>query len=158
MENASKALIMAAGVLIAVLVLTLIVYLYSTFSETKRANIEQLNQTQLDSFNGKYLAYDGRKDLTYYDIYNVTLMAEKDGIIVQIGSQKLSIEPKIGYTSIKNKLKDVTAISSDTDPSIMDNFTEDTDLGTKSYKELKKYKCTVELDSGTGKVKLVKFN
>lgn len=156
MENASKALIMAAGVLIAVLVLTLIVYLYSTFSETKRANIEQLNKTQLESFNGKYIAYDGRTDLTYYDIYNVTLMAEKDNIIVQIGNKKISIEPKSEYTSIKNKLENVEKISGNNE--IMTEFTDETDLGTNEYKELKKYKCTVKLDGNTGRVSRIIFN
>ena len=71
MENASKALLMAAGILMGILVLSLIVYIYATFSDNTQKNIKQMELNYLTAFNSKYLSYDGREDLTYYDIANV---------------------------------------------------------------------------------------
>ena len=78
MENASKALLMAAGILMGILVLSLIVYIYATFSDNTQKNIKQMELNYLTAFNSKYLSYDGREDLTYYDIANVATMARND--------------------------------------------------------------------------------
>lgn len=78
MENASKALLMAAGILMGILVLSLIVYIYATFSDSTQKNIKQMELNSLTAFNSKYLSYDGREDLTYYDIANVATMARND--------------------------------------------------------------------------------
>lgn len=78
MENASKALLMAAGVLMGILVLSLIVYIYATFSDSTQKNMQQLEENEIMAFNNKYLVYDGREDLTCYDILNVANMAIKD--------------------------------------------------------------------------------
>lgn len=78
MENASKALLMAAGILMGILVISLIVYIYATFSDSTQKNIKQMELNSLTAFNSKYLSYDGREDLTYYDIANVATMARND--------------------------------------------------------------------------------
>jgi len=78
MENASKALLMAAGVLMGILVLSLIVYIYATFSDSTQKSMEQIKLNETVAFNSKYLAYDGREDLTCYDILNIANMAIKD--------------------------------------------------------------------------------
>lgn len=60
MENASKALIMAGGVLIAILLLTLFTYLFSQMS-TSTSNIYKLiEKHEIDEFNQQFLNYEGR--------------------------------------------------------------------------------------------------
>ena len=61
MENASKALIIAAEVLIGVMVLTLGVYLYVSFSQTANEVVEKTAEQQLIQFNTQYTVYEDRK-------------------------------------------------------------------------------------------------
>ena len=76
MENASKALLMAAEVLIGVLILSLAVYLYVSFGTTAAEVNEQNTQKQLVQFNTQFTVYQDRNDLTIYDIINLQLLFE----------------------------------------------------------------------------------
>lgn len=71
MENASKALLMAAGVLIGVLVLALIIYLFTYFGAETQKFSEIINQNQLTKYNAQYTVFDGRKDLSVYDVVSI---------------------------------------------------------------------------------------
>ena len=64
MENASKALIMAAGVLIGVLIISLAVYLFVSFGKTSEGIHTQNAKKQIDQFNAKFTSYENNK---YYD-------------------------------------------------------------------------------------------
>ncbi len=68
MENASKALLMAAGVLIGIMVLSLAVYLFVTFGSTSAQMHQQKEQDQLNQFNSQFTSYEGKEDITIYDI------------------------------------------------------------------------------------------
>lgn len=57
MENASKALIMAGGVLIAVAVITLALYTYSYYKDYARSSEQMLTVSQIESFNRFYESY-----------------------------------------------------------------------------------------------------
>ena len=80
MENASKALIMAAGVLIAMMILALAVYLVITFGSVS-AEVHQKNEeTQILDFNQQFFQYDGRDDLTIYDVVTVANYARNNNM------------------------------------------------------------------------------
>lgn len=99
MENASKALIMAGGVLIAVAIITLALYAYSNYKNYASASEQMLTLSQIESFNKFYEAYTSEpinsSSYTYkirgidaINIYNKALDdKEKDDslIIVQNG-------------------------------------------------------------------------
>lgn len=57
MENASKALLMAATVLIGVLLISLAVYLFTTFGDFSKDITEKLAQKDIDEFNAQFLKY-----------------------------------------------------------------------------------------------------
>ena len=57
MENASKALLMAAEVLIGVLVLSLGVYLFITYSQTSKEIGRRTEEQQVQNFNATYTSY-----------------------------------------------------------------------------------------------------
>lgn len=71
MENASKALIIAGGVLIGVLILSLWVYLFTTFGITASEINVQADQTKITQFNSQFTAYEGKEGLTIYDVITV---------------------------------------------------------------------------------------
>ena len=64
MENASKALLMAAGVLMGVVILSLAAYLFVTFSSSADDVKSEIANNQLNKFNSQFLAYEQREDLT----------------------------------------------------------------------------------------------
>ena len=75
MENASKALIMAGGILVGVLVLSLMVYLFADFGSTSAQINDQNKQNQLSQFNSKFTAYEDKEGLTIYDVITVAARA-----------------------------------------------------------------------------------
>lgn len=63
MENITKALLMAAGMLLAVLILSLLVMAYNKLSGYYKQSQELLTAEQLDKFNKQFQNYAGRKDI-----------------------------------------------------------------------------------------------
>ncbi len=60
MENASKALIIAGAVLIAILVLTLGMYVFRMMADSSARIYSELEQSEISEFNQKFLNYDQR--------------------------------------------------------------------------------------------------
>ena len=78
MENASKALLMAAGVLLGIMVLSLAVYLFTSFSQLY-ADVDKQNANQkLAQFNTQYTVYLHREDLTIYDVLTIVSYAKEN--------------------------------------------------------------------------------
>ena len=61
MENASRALIMAAGVLVGVLLLSLAVYLFTIFGNFGSEMTTQMNEKNLSEFNAQFTKYESIK-------------------------------------------------------------------------------------------------
>lgn len=59
MENASKALIMAAGVLLGVMLISFAVYLFSTFGSYSNDVYLQMEERRMDAFNSQFTKYYG---------------------------------------------------------------------------------------------------
>lgn len=78
MENASKALLMAAGILIGLLVLSLAVYLFVTFGASAREMEDEINSTQLAKFNANFDIYAYRNDITIYNIISLVNLAKEN--------------------------------------------------------------------------------
>ncbi len=64
MENASKALIMAGGVLIAILLLTLFSYLFGKMASGTSSVYHTIEKHEIDEFNQQFLNYEGRGIVT----------------------------------------------------------------------------------------------
>ena len=62
MENASRALIMAAGVLVGVLLLSLAVYLFTIFGNFGSEMTTQMNEKNLSEFNAQFTKYESYQD------------------------------------------------------------------------------------------------
>lgn len=78
MENASKALLIAGGVLITVLVLSLAAYLFTDFSTTAAKISKQNDYRQLTSFNTQFTIYSGRKDISGYELVSIINLAKEN--------------------------------------------------------------------------------
>lgn len=80
MENASKALIMAAGVLIGILMLSLMIYLFIDFGQKSKDIHDQITANQLTQFNAQFNIYSDRDDITIYEIVTVARLAHENNI------------------------------------------------------------------------------
>lgn len=78
MENASKALIMAAGVLIGILILSLAVFLFVDFGSTSSQIYDEVEVRQLAQYNAQYTIYAGRDNITIYDIITLANLAKEN--------------------------------------------------------------------------------
>lgn len=80
MENASKALFIAAGVIIALMVLSIGVYLFVTFGQAAKNTYDQVEESQINQFNSQFTTYLDRTDLTIYDVITVANLATQNNI------------------------------------------------------------------------------
>lgn len=105
MENASKALIIAGGVLIAILLLTLFTYLFSKMANGTSKIYDMMEQSEIAEFNQKFLNYKGRNDLKIQDVVTIINLA-KDG--TEGPNAKASVKVYLGSSEITdNVIKDM---------------------------------------------------
>lgn len=83
MENASKALIMAASVLVGVMLFSLIVFLFNTFGSYSENAMNELNTRQLAEFNNQFFKYqtgaDGSITISkVHDLISVANLAKQN--------------------------------------------------------------------------------
>ena len=144
MENASKALLIAAEVLIGIVLLTLFSYLFTLMAENtsrieKRAKLNRINE-----FNQEFLNYEGRgvrevgKDSSGHSIYNPLSIQD---VATLINLAKDNDTKYKFYTKVKIVLDgvDLTTTYNDGNAWLKDKMdNNNTDA---------KYKCTkVEID------------
>ena len=103
MEDASKALIMAAEILIGVMIISAGVYLFNIFGDYSADSTKKIEQAQIDTFNDQFLKYysgttatDGTSGTiikcTIHDIVNLANLAKKN-------NTELGLENESGYAS-----------------------------------------------------------
>lgn len=145
MEDAVKALLIAAGVLICVMIITLGIALFSSLSQYVEDTQNRIEENALQKFNEQFTKYINCEDLTIQDIVTVANIAYENNknynLTVQNG-YNYYVTIKIGNTQeIQETIKDNTA------QLLKNNST-------------KKYKCTyenVKINPNTGRVYEVIF-
>lgn len=161
MENASKALLMAAGVLMGILILSLGVYLYTNFSSSTAAMEKQMELDEINNFNNKFLAYDGKVDLTIYDVYTVANLAAENNKKYEIeneGIQSGNFYVEVDLTDDNGTNRNIEKETVDYNKFINDYMEERTEEGTlKPVQRLINFTCTVTINENTGRVNKVEF-
>lgn len=76
MENAAKALLIAGGVLIAILLLTLFSYLITSMGESTANVYDTFDESEIAEFNQQFLNYEHREDLTAQDVATLINLAQ----------------------------------------------------------------------------------
>lgn len=71
MENASKALLMAAEILMGLIILTIGVYLTVNYTKISGTYSSKMETEQIQDFNKNYLKYEGRTDITAQEIISI---------------------------------------------------------------------------------------
>ena len=89
MENASKALLMAGGVLIAIITIALLVRSFSSISMFQKAQLSEEEQAQLVAFNEQYTKY--LKQYVYGTEVRTLINKYKDNGLVKVLPENLDI-------------------------------------------------------------------
>ena len=144
MENASKALLMAAEVLIAMMIVSLGVYVFYTYSQTSREIHDKKAEQQLVEFNAKYTKYVDQTTLTIYDVRTIANYAKKDNENL-VDSEK--IEVMFEGSNVVNKTE------TEWDAQIQSQVGDIRNGKT----ELRKYKCIEPEYTENGRVKKIKI-
>ena len=76
MENASKALLISAGVLLAVMVLSLFTYVFFTMSQSTSRIYKEMEETKISEINQKFLNYEAKENLTMQDVISIINLAK----------------------------------------------------------------------------------
>lgn len=71
MENASKALLIAGGVLLAILVVSLGIYMRGFFNDATNTYVSKLDATELRKYNNPFEVFIGREDVTAQEIVSL---------------------------------------------------------------------------------------
>ena len=77
MENASKALIMAGGILIAILVLSIGVYLFVSYRDIGVSYEENFSMIETQKFNVNFTKFKDRTDITIQEIVTLVNFAKQ---------------------------------------------------------------------------------
>ena len=103
MENASKALLIAGGVLIAILIVSVLVVTLNIVNSNQRTREKALATEQLAEFNQKYEAYN-KKALRGTDIITLKNMAKSEGnaftVKVTNGTEEIDVSIEKNKTAI----------------------------------------------------------
>ena len=78
MENASRALIIGAEVLIGVMILSIGAYLFIKFASYSEENYKIIEDRQIVEFNNQFLKYTGASNCTIHDIASLANLAQKN--------------------------------------------------------------------------------
>lgn len=76
-QNASKALLMAAGVLIGIIMLSLGVYLVTSMRNFSRNYNDSLEAQKLEQFNSKFTVFQNRQNISIHEIITLVNIANE---------------------------------------------------------------------------------
>lgn len=77
MENASSALIVAGTILIALMILTIGVYLAASHRVVQESYTQRLTTQEVEKFNSNFLAFENRDDITAQEIVTIQEFAKQ---------------------------------------------------------------------------------
>lgn len=145
MENAAKALTMAAEILIAILILTLAVYAFVFYSDIaityEKTQIEQ----EIQKFNSQFTKYIGQDDIRIQEIvtlvhiaqdYNRSIDAQSDK---KYDDEKIDVEIKFQHYGLTEK----------EDYELIEFIKDNSDDGSGN---LKRFKCEAVKYNDEGKI------
>ena len=162
MENASKALLMAAGVLIGILILSLAVFLFANFGAASAEVHKQNEENRIEQFNVQFTAYQGRADVTIHDIITVVNLAKSSNESFGLTAPSetnyyITVNASTSSGSNNNLEKKKSTELDDLVKIELKNLVNRVDDDGVSYEGLPTYNCEVTINENTKRVNKVEF-
>ena len=146
MENASKALIMAGAVLIAIMILTIGVYLVGELGKTSDSYVQQLDTVELQKYNSNFEVFIDRTDITAQEIVTAAGIAKQreQGTKVYVGGTEVTSQTDEEFENWKNEF-------------LNDNILTHNKDGAKNETTINSFSYNQITYDETGKVSEIKF-
>lgn len=157
MENASKALLMAAGVLIGLLILSLAVYLFVTFGATSAEIHKEIETNRLAEFNNQFTRYMEKEDITIYDVITIANLATDNNKYYQLSKRVNSSLRSDNYIKVIYDGRSIE-FGIDNDNEEIINYYNEIIKNNLNNQNANRYNCEIEINKYTGKVWKVVFN
>ena len=158
MENASRALMMAAGVLIGLMILSLAVYLITSFGSASAEAHRTNEQNRINEFNTQFTQYEGRQDITIHDIVTVVNLARSNNEEYDLTEQTsnnsnyyITVNAKIASDGYKANMQDLET------KDLNEIVTNEISTLSEGSSNLPLYSCTVLISPITERVYQVDF-
>ena len=161
MENATQALIIAGGVLIGIILLSIAAYLGLTMSEYVANTQQQINRNEVNQFNQQFIGYEGLTNLTIQDVITAKNLALEEN------KKIFGYNPQNDRAGNDNDFIDVEIYDNGQKINILNESLNlpipDSDKKCTNENLLNKYlgykfECTeVELHQFSGRVNMIKF-
>lgn len=110
MENATKALMMAAGILFAIIVLSTLVLSYTNMVNLKEAELQQELKEEIDKFNQPYLAFN-KKAMYGTDVISILNLAINNNQIYKVNVGEdfyVDVSFELTQDSVKDRVYNYT--------------------------------------------------
>lgn len=115
MENASKALLMAASVLIGIILISLMVIMFMNSGNVSGSYDKTISQEEISVFNSNFTKYVGR-NLTIHEVKSIIYFAEANGVQCSATVPEISETLSVGGDNTVNKRKyKLVVLAYDTD-------------------------------------------
>ncbi len=152
MENASKALLMAAGVLIGMIVISLAVYLFVSFGSSSAELHREQEQQRLNEFNAQFTSYVGLENITIYDIVTVANLATENNTYYEFTKRNSLTNGKDNYISVQHNRNLIEKGFNSTNNNDYNQL-----IAVDMAQNLPHYKCSVQISPTTQRVYQVIF-
>lgn len=106
MENASKALIIAAEILFGVILISIFIFLYYVWNNFSGNINSKIEDSKINEFNAQFISYNGRTDLTAHDIVSIVSLANEYNRNIEEDSYKIKVEGN-GISSIQDLMSNI---------------------------------------------------
>ena len=77
MENASKALLMAGGVLVGMLIIVVMVILFNTYGQLGKTYEARITENQIKELNSNFIKFERRNNITIQEIASIANFAKQ---------------------------------------------------------------------------------
>lgn len=97
MENASKALLIAGGMLVTMLVLSIGVYLFNNFSNTATEYQKTEETAEIQQYNANFIKFEEKTDIKIHEIITLVNFAKQynkqteTSISIKLGTEELNV-------------------------------------------------------------------
>lgn len=151
MENASKALIMATSILLGIMIISIGVALFTTFSDFGKSTLQKVEDARLAELNNNYLKYQNGY-ATAHDIVSVANLARQNNVKYELQDQAKYNENTY-YVQVK---VDKTYNFEKLEEEEKNKFLKENSLNGENTKY---YKCDeVKISSVTKRVMYIEFS
>lgn len=101
MENATKALLIAGGVLIAIIIISVMVITFKKTGNISKTYDKTINQEDVTKFNENFTKYLN-KELTIHQAITITNFAKENGVAI---NREVKVSEIIDEETLKNRYK-----------------------------------------------------